>query len=141
MINIKTKKGKSRKVYLYDNYVVKEPLNLEISNDDILYYIVMGHYGEIENIKEFYFYNIIKKIPIFRDVFAQILDFDFDTTVIKAERLSLVSQDEFYNKVFNLYIKLSRYSLTNQRILDNHTVDNHENYGIDSNGNLKLLDI
>jgi hypothetical protein len=134
------KSGKSRSVKLYTDYVVKFPLNTDLEESLLTESLILGINGTFENIKEIFFWEIIKKYPLLKDSFAEIYEYDLNNTTIRFEKLTLVDDKYFYENFFNIYNKFyfSKYFL--DPYLDNHTIDSHTNYGIDNDGNLKLLD-
>jgi len=141
MSHLEIKKGKSKLVELYKDYVIKKPLNNDIDNNNISEYLILNFYGRFENLKEIFFWKIIEeKYLFFKDSFANIYDYDIVNLNIKAEKLEPVDPEYFYNKFFSLYKKFYFYKYFLVDYLDNHTIDNYENYGFDKNRNLKLLD-
>jgi hypothetical protein len=145
MSDIIIKTGKSRKVEIYDNFVIKNPiLDERYSDENIREIVFFACSGELENLKEIYLWEFIKNNKFISDSFANIIDFDVDTTQITAEKLTPVNNDKFYLnfvshiKIFRAYF--SHLHLDIYTLLDNHTLDNSNNYGLDNNGNLKILD-
>jgi len=141
MSHLEIKKGKSKLVELYNDFVIKKPLNNDIDDKNILDYLVLNFYGRFENLKEIFFWKIIeKKYIFFKDSFANIYEYDIINLNIKAEKLEPVNPEYFYNNFFSLYKKFYFYKYFLADYIDNHTIDNYENYGFDKNNNLKLLD-
>lgn len=134
----KIKKGKSRDVFFYPNTVIKIPTN---NYCELKHSIILGLNGEFENLKEIYLWTIVKKYPEFRKVFANIFDTPISNLLISAERLDSIPI-EIFDKFYIKYNILHMYSQINLgcRVLDNHTIENYENFGLDKKGNLKILD-
>lgn len=139
-MEIETKTGKSKKVLFYIDFVKKIPLNKDIEEYDLPYYIVMGGYGPLENIKEYYFWMNVRNNDLLRDLVTGICHIDYYTNVLTSEKTIPLDEEFFYKEILNKYHKLSEYSGITQTIFDHHTIDNHLNYGFDKRGNIKLLD-
>jgi len=137
---IETKEGKSRLVKMHIDYVIKIPKNKYINAKNLRESLILGSNGEFENMKEIFFWKIIKKYPFLKENFAKIHSYDLNEMTINAEKLNPVDEEYFYKKFFSVYSKFyfSKYFLG--AYLDNHTIDNSLNYGFDNTGNLKLLD-
>ena len=139
-LKIETKSGKSKIVEIYEDYVIKKPLTKHIEDEELFESLVLGLHGTFENLKEIFFWETIKKYTFLKGSFTKILRYEFGEMTITSEKLTPVEPEYFYNNFFSLYKKFyfSRYFIGHY--LDNHTIENYENYGIDSKGNLKLLD-
>jgi hypothetical protein len=138
--NIEIKTGTSKKVEIHSDFVIKRPKNEHIDDEELSESLILGIHGEFENIKEIFFWKTVKKYPFLKTAFAEIFQYELNDMSIKAEKLSPVDEEYFYNRFYTIYGKfyLSRYFIG--QYLDNHTIENYENYGIDAKGNLKLLD-
>jgi len=138
--NIETKSGKSKIVEIHNDYVLKRPKNNHIDDEELYESLILGFHGKFENIKEIFFWQTVKKYSFLKGGFAEIFQYELGEKTIKAEKLTPVEPEYFYKSFFELYKKFYFHRYFIGHYLDNHTIDNYENYGIDTKGNLKLLD-
>lgn len=137
------KKGKSREVKIFESTVIKIPIKKDYSNELLPELVIMAKDGELENIKEILIYKYIKSLNLRNIRYADIINYNLDNYEFEAEKLEEVDEEKFYKNFYNNFYFL-RYYIKDKfdpyNIFDNHTLENHENYGIDNKGNLKILD-
>lgn len=134
--------GKSRQVIIGTNCATKIGLNTDCKNlDDLKNNLILGLDGEFENLKEILVWQIISSDKFLSKSFARILDFSLqEDTIVFAEKLTKIDEKDFYTKFYTKFIYLNEWTNLVYSYLDNHTLDNYENFGFDEFGNLKLLD-
>lgn len=140
--------GTSRRVFLSETFVSKRPINsISLDEDKFKEAIFLGKYGKFENLKEYFLWFLISEKKYIKSTFANICKdraYDFKENLIYQERLLNISPenyDLFFDKYEFVRISIFRSDgINHPSPLDTHALYNPENFGIDSKGNLKILD-
>jgi hypothetical protein len=132
-------KGTSRNVELFTNYVIKKPIYHDKEESNIIRLINIGYEGEFETLKEILFWNYIKDDKLSKSAFSSIVEYNIEDCTIKAEKLNSIDEESFVYFI-NFYYDLFEYNEDIRIYIDNHGFDSYKNYGIDTKGNLRMLD-